>query len=383
MNHRLEKGFCAAISLCLIFSLNSCKKQSSSSSQTSDLSGISGSSASAASSGSPSSPTSGVSDKTYTTSMEAVQLAFAEAKKWKSSAVLWYVSPTALFIHYDWNNTDKAQSWTVGFANPDDSEEVLVYIRDGKVKPLSEESGKSSAGSGNNYINVGNKRKVECKAEFPKDTLKISMKTAVQTAVANGAPAGIMPENVVYDVESFGKAGKPLWLIVYKFIDPTAAKKDETWFFYVDGMTGLLVETGYQIDRTAVAKSKLTITGPDFSLSTALSDQRRTIVKFLALVNEGKSKDAAAMMTTSLVPDEKAKAVWVSTLDSIRGFQTGFVTEDNKQKWAANLQQFTVDLVVPANTDLQKYGWVEGKNKRYVTLKRTGNVWLIDVFSFQ
>ena len=91
-------------------------------------------------------------------------------------------------------------SWTIGFANPDNDEEVLVYIRDGKVKPV-----------GNNTVdNVGNKRKVECKAEYPKDSPKVSMKDAVQVAIANGAPAGVMPVNVAYDIESFGKAGTPL-----------------------------------------------------------------------------------------------------------------------------------------------------------------------------
>ena len=384
MNRQLGKGLCIVLALILIFSLGACKKQPSSSSETSVISGIPGttdpsSSGTPAASGSVSSGTSSgpaetiVDDKHYTTSVEAVQMAYKEAVKWNANAVVWYVSPTATFVHYDWNNTDKAISWTIGFANPSNAEEILVYISNGKVKTLGDEK--------LTFYNVGNKRKVEYKAEFPKDTLKVSMKAAVKTAIANGAPAGIMPENIVYDVESFGKPGKPLWLIVYKFPDPSAAKKAETWFYYIDGVTGKLVDDGYQIERNSVSKNKLTIKGPDFSASTALSDQRRTIVKFLTLVNEGRNRDAMAMMSTTLVPDESARQKWIDTMHSIQGMEIEDVLESNKSSWTDQLQRYNIEIIVSAGADLLKYGWKEGLNKRLVILKRNGNIWQIDAMT--
>lgn len=219
-----------------------------------------------------------------------MRIAYEEAKKWNANAVLWFINPTDMFLHYDWTQTDKAMSWTIGFANPDNDEEVQVYVRDGKVNPI----------GGNPVDNVGNKRKVECKPEYPKDSPKISMKQAAQVAIENGAPAGVMPVNVSYDTESFEKAGSPLWMIVYSLPVPTDPQKQEMHFYYVDGLTGKFVEAGYRIDRTIVKKEQLSIKGPDYASSTVWMDQTNMIVKFLTLVNEGKATDAVAMLDKQL-----------------------------------------------------------------------------------
>lgn len=62
-----------------------------------------------------------------------MRIAYEEAKKWNANAVLWFINPTDMFLHYDWTQSDKAMSWTICFANPDNDEEVQVYVRDGKV----------------------------------------------------------------------------------------------------------------------------------------------------------------------------------------------------------------------------------------------------------
>jgi hypothetical protein len=379
MNLLYKKGFFAALSLLLVFSLSACslfgnpssKQSSSTASSTGSKtsgSGISGNSASSSGSNSGT-----LTDGQYITSVEASALAYKEAVKWKENAVLWYISPTDMYIHYDWNNTDKAKSWTIGFSNTEDTTQVLVYIRDGVVQTM----------NGSTVDNVGNTRDVDCKAEYPLDVPNISMKQAVQVAIANGAPAGVLPANVQYDIEQLGMAGTPLWMIVYLFPSLSGDEElEERHFYYVDGLTGDFVKAGYKIGSDVVERSQLAVKEADYAASIALLDQRPTIVKFLALINEGRVEDAIGMMGPSAVPDESAKETWVGALSCIHGFQTDFVTAENEENWTDTMQTFEADLIIPANEDLS-FGWVEGPQTRYITLIRDGNDWLIDAFSFQ
>lgn len=165
--------------------------------------------------------------KNELSSLEASALAYQEAKKWRTDAVLWYLNPIGSNLSEQWMNNDASYKWSVIFVNAKDELRFNVTIEGGKIKSAVEEK----------YV----KRGIPVDSGLPADRPGIAMNEAGKTVYANNPPYGTKPM-IVYIIENDGHKkyrGRPVWEFGY------ASDKNgviEAYIYIVDGLNGELLE---------------------------------------------------------------------------------------------------------------------------------------------
>ncbi len=318
-------------------------------------------------------------DKNYLTSSEAIRLAYQEAKKWSEDALFKSITiGSHLSVHYDWSNTDMAFNWSVVFASPSKKESILVYVNYGKVDGtlIRDDSLSNMPPEGH-----------------PNDRPLISAKEAFDIAVKNGGIYGIMPENLTYTTYGYSNNHFPCWMIVYgvpmSATSPSAKsgseQKEEMHYYYINAETKKIAEMSYKDrDNKKIEKSALTTKDQDLSKLAWMQDQRYTVIKFFTLINEGNIDKALEMMDDNMITNSNANRLWKENLSSIIGHEfksTGFAVSD-ETSWTEDTQIFEVAIKIPNNNaSLEKYGWNQGENTRWITLKKYGTTWKIHEIS--
>jgi len=303
-------------------------------------------------------------DKNYLTSIEAVQLAYEEAKEWSEDALFMSITiGSQLSLHYAWTETDMAYHWTVDFVSPEKKQMIFIYMNYGRVYDT--------------LVNEYNMKNMPV-AGHPDDRPLISLKEANSIAVLNEGIYGLMPVNARYETCGYLDNDFPYWCIVYRV--PTPDDGEERNFYYINAKTGELADTVYHDDSNdEIEKEKLKVGGQDLSGYALMEDQRYTVIKFFTLINEGRTDEAAEMMDEFMAPDNNTKKMWIESLSSITGHEYtsgGFVTED-EENWTEDTRRFEIRIVIPESCDCEKYGWSKGLTKRWITLKRYDNIWKI------
>lgn len=303
-------------------------------------------------------------DPNYLTSMEAVQLAYEEAKVWSNDAVLKSMTTgTDLGLHYAWTETDMSYSWSVNFVSPEKKQYLIVYVNYGKVLDthISDDSLKNMPLEGH-----------------PEDRPLITLKEAYSAALDGGAISGLVPVNVDYNTYGYSDMNFPYWVIIYKV--PVTAKTKEMHYYYINAETGKFANAIYKNDdNDIISVEELQVKGKDLSELAPMEDQRHMVIKFLTLINEGKTQDAVDMMDESMRPNQNMKDMWIQSLSSIQGhefIQGGFTNED-EDSWTDDTQRFKVKINIPETCECEGFGWDHGQNTRWIKVVKGESGWMI------
>jgi len=113
--------------------------------------------------------------------------------------------------------------------------------------------------------------------------------------------------------------------------------------------------------------------------SVPLPQDEDIIRNFFNLVEEGRAGKAALMMKTK---DDTELQTWAVHFAAINSFKLLKIEKTSEESWTDNKHIYKVVLdfwMDPKSADapIPYYGWQNGENIRWITLKKVGNVWKI------
>ncbi|MEN6479681.1 MAG: hypothetical protein ABFD20_08595 [Anaerolineales bacterium] len=286
------------------------------------------------------------------TSLEAADLAYAQAREWRADAVLWSLQPVLGTLDPDWAKNDLASQWEVIFANQSDDKCFMVDIVDGQVESAREETYEV--------------RTIDVPASAPVKRPGVSLQEAAQAAIAAGMPAN-PPELVVfYTIEDYTPEwnGRPTW----QFDFPTA---DGPYCYAVDGLTGELLAILDQYGNDVRS------TGGQVREQKPSGDARDTIGEFFSLLDEGEAEQAMDLMCSSAVANEQTRSMWLAAFEGLDSIAVDKIEEHMKDAWSDTMEYYQCALEVRLKPDAQPGLWEDGKITRYIGVQAENGVWKI------
>lgn len=286
------------------------------------------------------------------TSIEAVDLAYSEAQKWRSDAVLWDLQPVPASLDSAWASNDLAGEWIVMFANKSDERCFTVNIGDSKVQRAAEES-----------FTV---RKIAVPKSISDGKLKVSMKDAARAAIESGMPANPMNLLTAYLIENYTPEwnGKPVW----QFMFPMS---NACYCYAVDGLSGKLLaiqdENGNEVDPAGVKKEQ----------KRPKEDARKAVVEFFELIDKGKTDQALDMMVPDMVADEQNHDMWLAALNDVESIEMDKITEFTPDSWTDAMEYYKCSLTVRLKDDAQFGLWEDGEIIRFITVQAVNGEWKV------
>jgi hypothetical protein len=290
------------------------------------------------------------------TSLEAAKMAYQEACKWDSEAVLWYMNPPAVTLDYHWGENDLAWEWIFIFARPQDEQVHYIKIKDSKIISTEE---------GGEYL----KRKSPILPDFPKDRPRISMREAAQVAFSAGAPSWERP-SIVYIIENSNKEfqGRPVWFFLF-------GSKLST--YVIDGITGEFLAQEY-FDPETLKKISPEEVKYDFDPDkVAKIKEENFIYDFFEAMDQGDTELYFSMMDKELLGNENMQGMWKTTFSSLELIKVVSVYPEEKRKWHNNQPLYRVIVYALSKPGFPYYGWDEGRNTRWISISPEGNSWKI------
>lgn len=286
------------------------------------------------------------------TSLEAADLAYAQAREWRADPVLWSLQPVPGSLDAHWAKNDLASQWNVLFANKSDDKCFTVDIVDGQVESAREETYEV--------------RKIDVPASAPVKRPGVSLQEAAQAAIAAGMPENPPELAVFYTIEDYTPEwnGKPTW----QFGFPTA---DGPYCYAVDGLTGELLAI---LDQYG---NDVTSTGGQVDEQKPSGDARDTIDEFFSLLDEGKADQALDLMSSSAVVNEQTRSMWLGAFEALESITVDKIEEHMQDSWSDTVEHYQCALEVRLKPDAQPGLWEEGEITRYVGVQAENGVWKI------
>jgi len=290
------------------------------------------------------------SDFPELTSVQAAQLAYPEARKWNSDAVLWYLTSPAKYLDYRWGENDQAWQWVVIFVNPRNEKRYNIQIRGDRIVSQEEEK----------FV----KRESRVDPSFPKDRPGVSMKDAAQKAFEAGAPGWEKPMfYYIIDNNNPAYKGKPVWDFVFG---------SQMVAYTIDGISGRLLETRF-LD---LAGSK-PITAEEIKSLPPGKDENQIqdedfIYGFYDLVNQKKLDEAIAMMTGELAGNDQARQMWENVFANLEKVKVIDLAAEDQGSGENSPRVYRVLIYARLKNPGQSRNWSEGENTRWITVSAWG-----------
>ena len=126
-----------------------------------------------------------------------------------------------------------------------------------------------------------------------------------------------------------------------------------------------------------------TTNSPTITQGTVPLPQETDIIRtFFNLIEERKINDAVMMMSDSITKNDSQKQAWGVQLNVFKSVKVLDVTSSMPEEWKDNLHTYkvTLDVVMDpasANQPIPYYGYENGKNIRWITLKKSGTLWKV------
>jgi len=117
--------------------------------------------------------------------------------------------------------------------------------------------------------------------------------------------------------------------------------------------------------------------------SVPLPSEEDTIRSFFRLIDENKVTGAVSMLSEELVSSESAKQAYGVQFNAIEFANVVDINPSDVQAWDENQKQYEVIVDIKMNPDssnevIPYYGWMDGENIRWITLKKENSLWKID-----
>jgi len=103
------------------------------------------------------------------------------------------------------------------------------------------------------------------------------------------------------------------------------------------------------------------------------ASQEAAARSFFDAVAGGKTDDAL----TAMDANDQTKAMWKTNFAAIRSLKISGVEPAFKEEWTPTRQVFKFTLDVKVTPQGEEFGWSNGKNSRWLTLEKKGDVWRV------
>jgi hypothetical protein len=284
------------------------------------------------------------------TTEEASAVAYKEARKWRSDAVVWYIMPMQPDLRSADN--DLAWDWVHIFANPSDDNTYRVRIKYGKVTESKEQT----------HV----MREVPVPDDLPAKAPRVTLQQAGRAIHKAGSPEWLMPM-CVYIVENSYKRfrGQATW-------DCMGAANDT--LYTVDGLSGKILSIrdfkGQEIAPEEANSRPLAQNSERFKMADF-------IYGFFEAMGQGKYDAGLAMMDPQLAGNKQTQDMWKQSFKGLSAIRAVSVIQEDKKKWNEGRPLFkAVIYAIPKSGD-QSGGWDMGENTRFISLVQDGSSWKI------
>lgn len=113
--------------------------------------------------------------------------------------------------------------------------------------------------------------------------------------------------------------------------------------------------------------------------ATALEED--AIRLFFSKIDEGRTDEVLLMMTDELIGGDKQ--VWTANFESIDSISVKSIEPEEPAAWHNDEHYYRLTLEVKIKDNVQAYGWENGGQERYLTLKKIEGSWKIHQLSTQ
>ncbi len=293
------------------------------------------------------------------TSIEAEELAWAEAKKVFGNAVLWRLAPieerdsTTIRLHSDWQHNDLSAAWFVWYADPVGENWFMVSIQ-----------GKSIA---NKDIGTRSFSTMSMDSNWPRQHTEISMKDAAAKAKEQGANLdAITWIEFTCDYKSSDFRLRPLW--VFQCSESLDTGGTLNYRVFVDAITGTVA--GAINDRD----ERMTLPIDIQALSKPHENNHENdLYTFFDLISRGDYDFAVFQLAYEMRPNDSAAQAWKANFQSLKSIKVVSAEQTEIEQWTDEWECYKVVLDVTTGESVEKYGWENGQNSRWVTLIPQGS----------
>lgn len=286
------------------------------------------------------------------TSREAIDVAFVEAAKWDSEAVLWHVAPPGRMLDYHWADNDLSWEWTILFARPKDNKSYRVTIVNGNIAESLEETHVS--------------RKEPIPGNAPARGAIVSMKDAAESALLGGAPLSGRPMAAYSTSAQWAGGSLPQWEFLFGSVYR---------MYRVNALTGDLLEV-VQFEPKTLERLDHLLDTTELELALEKSGEL-FIYRFFEAIDEGDQDEALAMTAPSVSGNDQMREMWRASFASLDLVRVVKVIREPEKKWHDGNPVFEVELFTRPDPGKGFSGWEEGFDTRWVTLIREGENWKV------
>ncbi|HUT51915.1 MAG TPA: hypothetical protein VM658_00855 [bacterium] len=284
------------------------------------------------------------------TTGEAAALAYKEARKWRSDAVLWYIMPTSPDLRA--GDNDLAWSWSLIYANPGDDKTFIALIKYGRITEAKEQT---------HVV-----REIPVPDDLPAKAPKVTLQDAARAIHKSGGSEWETPLCVYIVENSYQRfRGQATW-------DCLAASTQT--LFTVDGLSGKVISIrdykGTEIAPEAARGRPLAKNSERFKMA-------RFIFGFFEAMDQGKYDAGLSMMDPALAGNKQTRDMWKQSFKGLSAVRAVSVFQEDPRKWTEGRPLFkAVIYAVPKSGD-QSGGWDLGENTRFISLVPAGAGWKI------
>ncbi len=287
-------------------------------------------------------------------SIEAAQLVWPKAKSNFGDAVLFRMAPVAdkdstkLMLNSDWQKTGRSANWFIWYADPDGQDWLMFAIKGNKLD-------KTDIGTrGWSVISMG--------ADWPREQPAIAIEDAAAAASEQGANLDSLTwVELSCDYPASDYRGHQYW--VFACSDMTGSGLALNYRIFVDAKTGKAA--GALNDRN----EKLSLPINLASLETVRKNNHEAdLQKFFNLIINKDWTFTIFQLSYNMAPDDASRQMWLSNFQSLNSLEVVSIEPANLVQWTDEWESYKVILKIKTNEPVDKYGWENGENTRWMTI---------------
>ena len=307
-------------------------------------------------------------DSVGMTSIEAPQLVWPKAKGNFGDAVLFRMAPivneesTELMLAGDWQKTGRSANWFIWYADADGEDWLLLGIKGSKLADTDIGTRSFSA------LTAG--------ADWPREKPAVAIEDAAKAAAAQGANLDALTWVELACAYPAGEfADGPRW--VFECSETTDSGFSLNYRIFVNAITGEV--TGAINDRNEALALPIDLT----SLEKPREENHQADLQaFFDLIIQKDWTFSIFQLSYNLAPDDASRQMWLANFQSLDSLALVSIEPVNLVQWTDEWEIYKVVLKITTGEPVDKYGWENGENTRWMTIipQGAGN-WKIEAIS--
>jgi hypothetical protein len=298
-------------------------------------------------------------------SIEAPQLVWPKAQGNFGDAVLFRMAPveneesTKLMLAGDWQKTGRSANWFIWYADADGENWLLLGIKGEDVDIGTRSFSAMTAG-----------------ADWPREKPAVAIEDAAKAAVAQGANMDALTWVELACAYPAGEfAGGTRW--VFECSETTDSGFTLNYRVFVDAVTGEV--TGALNERNEALALPIDLA----SLEKPREESHKAdLQSFFDLIIKKDWTFSIFQLSYNMAPDDATRQMWLANFQSLDSLEVVSIEPDSLLQWTDEWETYKVVLKIATSEPVDKYGWENGENTRWVTIIPQGaGSWKIEAIS--